>query len=91
VGFAVVAHEAKMKAPNAILKNIRPTTAHTRPLTHYLAEFPEVLLPEDMLDFYRAFPVHLGKLMLDCIDANLCPFFVSPLYEIDDEEEDDDE
>ena len=92
MGVAVVADEGEMSAPNAILKNIRPTLANARPLTHYLDGFHEVLLQEDVLDFYREYPALLGKLMLDCIDSNLCPFFVSPLYEIeDDDEEDDDE
>ena len=80
-----------MRAPNATLKTIRPTISHSRPLTHYLDGFHEVLLQEDVLDFYREYPALLGKLMLDCIESNLCPFFVSPLYEIEDEEDDDDE
>ena len=79
---------------NRMLKTIRPTLSDTRPLTHYVEGFNEVLIPEEVMDFYREHPVYLGDLMLDCIDSNLCPFFMSPLYEIedeDDEEEDDDE
>ena len=80
-----------MKAPNRIRRTIRPTVANTRPLTHYLSGFHEVLIPEDAMDFYREYPVYLGQLILDCVDNNLCPFFASPLYKIDDEEDDDGE
>ena len=65
---------------------IRPTVATTRPLTHYVEGFHEVLIPEDALEFYRDYPLYLGTLILDCIDSDLCPFFMTPLYE----EEDDD-
>ena len=77
-----------MNAPNRLLKTIRPTLATSRPLTHYLEGFHEVLIPEDDLDICRARPEILGQIMIDCIDSNLCPFFMSPLYEIEDEEGD---
>ena len=64
---------------------LRPTIADTAPMTHFLTGFHEVLIPEDVLDFYREYPLYLGELMLDCIDSDLCPFFMSPLYEEDDD------
>ena len=63
------------------MKTIRPTLSDTAPLTHSLNGFHEVLVPEDVLEWYREHPLYLGRLMLDCIDENLCPFFMTPLYE----------
>jgi hypothetical protein len=65
------------------MSTLRPTIANTRPLTHYLEGFHEVLVPEDVMDFYREHPVYLGQLIIDCVDSDLAPFFMTPLYEED--------
>ena len=67
---------------------LRPTPSDTAPLTHALSGYHEVLVPEDVLDWYRENPAWLGALIIDCIDENLCPFFLTPLYEEDDDGQD---